>query len=145
MTSISAVSASSYSSVGSYGTYSGYGTFGGYGSYGSAGIYGLTQARRTSETDGVDAATGIPEVVRPVGNSGSWAAAALDNGRGQIAALSDPAKLATLSDMLEMDEQQVADQATNPAKLVELIQNRGLDLGTLRNVLTSGDLLDVRA
>lgn len=144
MTSISAVSASSYSSVGSYGTYSGYGTFGGYGSYGGAGIYGIPQARRAAETtETVDAATGIPQVLRPAG--GSWATAALSNGRGENAALSDPSKLSTLSDMLEMDEQEVTDQATNPAKLVELIRDRGLDLGTLRNVLSSGDLLDVRA
>ena len=31
-------------------------------------------------------------------------------------------------------------QATNPSDLITMMQNKGIDLGQLRNVLNSGDL-----
>jgi hypothetical protein len=65
--------------------------------------------------------------------------------RGEVAGLQDPTKLNSISDLLDMSEDDVTTSATSATKLVELLQNKGVDLGQLRNVLNSGDLLDVRA
>lgn len=57
----------------------------------------------------------------------------------------DPEKLDQLSGLLNMDKNTVSTEASSATKLVELLQKNGVDLGALKNVLSSGDLLDVRA
>lgn len=64
---------------------------------------------------------------------------------GYNAGLTDPAKLNGVSDLLNMPAEEVANQATTATDLVSMLQNRGVDLGQLRAVMSSGDLLDVRA
>jgi len=64
--------------------------------------------------------------------------------RGSNAGLADPDKLNAVSDLLDMPADQVAERAATPADLVTMLQNRGVDLGQLRAVMSSGDLLDVR-
>ncbi|WP_305782416.1 hypothetical protein [Symbioplanes lichenis] len=68
-----------------------------------------------------------------------------DGSRGEVAGLRDSSKLNQLSGLLDMSEDDVTTSATSATKLVELLQTKGVDLGQLRTVLTSGDLLDVRA
>ncbi|MFG1603787.1 hypothetical protein [Actinoplanes sp. NPDC049265] len=61
------------------------------------------------------------------------------------AGLRDPEKLGRVSDLLDLPASEVAAQAGTATDLVTMLQNRGLDVGQLRNVMSSGDLLDVRA
>ena len=65
--------------------------------------------------------------------------------RGENAVLKDPQKLDRLSSMLEMDSKDVRDQATTPSNLVSMMQDKGVGLDQMRSVMSSGDLLDVRA
>jgi anti-sigma28 factor (negative regulator of flagellin synthesis) len=65
--------------------------------------------------------------------------------RGENSGLRDESKLTKLSGMLDMSTDDVASNATSATKLVELLQRGGVDLGQLKNVLSSGDLLDVHA
>ncbi|GLY94418.1 hypothetical protein [Actinoplanes sp. NBRC 103695] len=64
---------------------------------------------------------------------------------GHNGGLADPAKLDGVSDLLNMPAEQVAGQAATAPDLIAMLQNRGVDLGRLRAVMSSGDLLDVRA
>ena len=65
--------------------------------------------------------------------------------RGNNTGVSDSSKLDQLSQLLEMDSDEVADQATSASDLVKLLQSKGVDLDRLRDVLTSGDLIDTAA
>lgn len=65
--------------------------------------------------------------------------------RGLNSGITDPTKLNGVSDLLNMPAGEVAGQATTATDLVSMLQNRGIDLGQLRAVMSSGDLLDVRA
>jgi uncharacterized protein YidB (DUF937 family) len=65
--------------------------------------------------------------------------------KGENTGLQDDTKLQQVSDLLEMDTEDVTDQATSAATLVSLLQSKGVDLKSLRSVLDSGDLLDVAA
>ncbi|MEV6348228.1 hypothetical protein [Actinoplanes sp. NPDC051851] len=66
--------------------------------------------------------------------------------RGENACLQDDEKLTQISDLLNMDTKEVTDSATTASSLIGLLQNKGVDLSQLRNVLNqSGDLLDVTA
>ena len=65
--------------------------------------------------------------------------------RGENAGLRDHAKLAQLSELLGMAAADVSSRATSASGLVALLKDRGVDLSTLRDVLDSGDLLDVTA
>lgn len=64
---------------------------------------------------------------------------------GFASAMADSTKVDRLGDLLGMDSGAVTEQATTASDLVRLLQNRGIDLGQLRGVLSNGDLLDVRA
>lgn len=64
--------------------------------------------------------------------------------RGENAGLRDETKLAEVGKLLRMDTDEVTAAATSAAGLVALLRDKGVDLGSLRDVLTSGDLLDVR-
>jgi hypothetical protein len=57
----------------------------------------------------------------------------------------DEDKLSRLSDLLDMDADEVQSQAGSATDLVRLLQSKGVDLAALRDVLSSGDLLDVAA
>lgn len=65
--------------------------------------------------------------------------------RGENAGLRDEAKLAELGKLLGMDAAQVSKRATSASDLVTLFKEKGVDLYALRDVLDSGDLLDVTA
>ena len=65
--------------------------------------------------------------------------------QGHNAGLTDPAKLDGVSDLLNMPAEEIANQATTATDLISMLQNRGVDLGRLRAIMSSGDLLDVRA
>lgn len=65
--------------------------------------------------------------------------------RGENAGLRDEAKLAELSKLLGMASADVSKQASRPSELVTLFKDKGVDLYALRDVLNSGDLLDVTA
>jgi hypothetical protein len=64
---------------------------------------------------------------------------------GVNSGLKDPDKLDRVSEMLNLPAGEVEARAGRASDLVTMLQNRGLDLGQLRNVMSSGDLLDVRA
>ncbi|MEV6637179.1 hypothetical protein AB0M54_41255 [Actinoplanes sp. NPDC051470] len=61
---------------------------------------------------------------------------------GTRSGVPDPDRLDRVSSLLDLPVAEVA--AQSPAELVTMLQNRGLDVGELRNVMSSGDLLDVR-
>jgi hypothetical protein len=65
--------------------------------------------------------------------------------RGANAGLRDEAKLAELSELLGMNSSDVSRRATSASDLVALFKDKGVDLYALRDVLDSGDLLDVTA
>ncbi|BCY07415.1 hypothetical protein [Actinoplanes sp. L3-i22] len=66
--------------------------------------------------------------------------------RGENAGLQDSGKLKQVSDMLDMDSQDVTKAATSASSLVSLLQDKGVDFSQLKNVLNrTGDLLDVSA
>ncbi|MET0423832.1 MAG: hypothetical protein ABW046_08160 [Actinoplanes sp.] len=65
--------------------------------------------------------------------------------KGENAVLKDSQKLNQLSSMLEMDSKDVQEQATSPSSLVSMLQDKGIGYDQMRSVMSSGDLLDVRA
>jgi uncharacterized protein YidB (DUF937 family) len=65
--------------------------------------------------------------------------------KGENSCLRDSSKLNQLSELLNVDSSAVTDQATSASSLVSMLQSNGVDLTQLRNVLNSGDLLDVAA
>jgi hypothetical protein len=64
---------------------------------------------------------------------------------GLSASLQDPTKLAGISTLLGADPATVASRAPSASDLVKTLQDNGVDLNSLSNVLDSGDLLDVSA
>ncbi|GAA2477615.1 hypothetical protein [Winogradskya humida] len=65
--------------------------------------------------------------------------------KGQNTGIRDPETLGKLSDLLGMDKEKLSSSATSATKLVEMLQKNGVDLGQLRNVMSSGGLVDVAA
>ena len=65
--------------------------------------------------------------------------------KGVNAGLRDDDKLSRLSTLLDVDSEDLTDQATTASSLVNLLQSNGVDLSRLRSVFASGDLLDVAA
>lgn len=65
--------------------------------------------------------------------------------RGANAGLRDDIKLDQVSQLLNMNPDDVTDRATTASALVGMFQANGVDLTGLRGVLNSGDLLDVAA
>jgi hypothetical protein len=65
--------------------------------------------------------------------------------RGANAGLRDDTKLDQISQLLNMDSDDVTDQAATASALVGMFQANGVALTSLRDVLNSGDLLDVAA
>ncbi|MEV4350896.1 hypothetical protein AB0J83_41095 [Actinoplanes sp. NPDC049596] len=65
--------------------------------------------------------------------------------KGENSFVADRSKLSQVSDLLQTDEAEVTEQATNAATLIGMFQNKGVDLQQLRGVLSNGDLLDVSA
>ncbi|MFG1607703.1 hypothetical protein [Actinoplanes sp. NPDC049265] len=65
--------------------------------------------------------------------------------RGANTGITDETKLNQISDLLDMDSDEVTSQASSATDLVKLLQSKGVDLSALRNVLNNGDLLDVAA
>jgi hypothetical protein len=59
--------------------------------------------------------------------------------------VTDSDKLGRLSELLEMDQDEVTGQATTATDLVKLLQNKGVGLNALRAVLHNGDLIDIAA
>ncbi|MGI5242393.1 hypothetical protein [Dactylosporangium sp. CA-139066] len=64
-------------------------------------------------------------------------------GPGGSAALQDDAKRRQLGELLDSDTDDLS--KLSPNELVQRLQTKGVDLGQLRSVLDSGDLLDVKA
>ena len=65
--------------------------------------------------------------------------------RGANTGIADTDKVKQISELLDMSSDQVTVQATSATDLVKLLQDKGVDLSALRNVLNSGDLIDVAA
>jgi hypothetical protein len=65
--------------------------------------------------------------------------------RGVNSGIQDPGKLSEVSRLLAMEESEVTGQVTKASDLWQMLQSRGVDPGRMRDVLSSGDLLDVRA
>lgn len=65
--------------------------------------------------------------------------------KGANTGVTDTDKLEQLGSLLKMDATEVKTRATSATDLIKMMQDRGIDLGQLRNVLSSGDLMDVRA
>lgn len=65
--------------------------------------------------------------------------------KGENAGLHHSGKLHQMSQLLDMDSDDVTDQATTASGLVNLVQSKGVDLSSLRDVLDNGDLIDVSA
>lgn len=65
--------------------------------------------------------------------------------KGENTGIQDADKLSEISKLLDMDDDEVSTQATSATDLVKLLQSKGVDLGQLKSVLNSGDLLDVAA
>ena len=63
--------------------------------------------------------------------------------KGRTVGLTDGEKTSRLSDLLQVDEADLTDKVANGKELLELLRDRGVDLGQLRSVLNSGDLVDV--
>jgi hypothetical protein len=63
--------------------------------------------------------------------------------RGQVAGLGDAAKADRLGDLLEVDAGELTSKVANAKELIELMRDKGVDLGRLRSILSSGDLVDV--
>ncbi len=95
-------------------------------------ITAIKSSQPTTAT-GTDAVAGKPPPPPPGGP------------RGANAGLRDDTKLDQISQLLDMDSDDVTDQATTASALVGMFQANGVDLTSLRDVLNSGDLLDVAA
>ncbi|MEU4427608.1 hypothetical protein AB0F81_43870 [Actinoplanes sp. NPDC024001] len=65
--------------------------------------------------------------------------------RGENAGLRDAEKLEQLGELLGMKSEQVTARAGSPSDLVALFRDKGVSLHRMRDVLESGDLLDVMA
>jgi hypothetical protein len=63
--------------------------------------------------------------------------------RGHVAGLEDAAKADRLGNLLEVDADELTSKVGNGKELIDMMRNKGVDLGQLRSILTSGDLLDV--
>ena len=63
--------------------------------------------------------------------------------RGQVAGLDDAAKAHRLSSLLDVGADELTSQVANAKELIDLMRDKGVDLGQLRAILTSGDLVDV--
>ena len=63
--------------------------------------------------------------------------------RGQVAGLGDAAKADRLSNLLKVDSDELSSKVGNAKELIDLMRDKGVDLGQLRSILTSGDLVDV--
>lgn len=63
--------------------------------------------------------------------------------RGQVAGLSDEEKTERLSQLLGVAAEDLTDKVANAKELVELLRDKGVDLGELRSILNNGDLVDV--
>jgi hypothetical protein len=63
--------------------------------------------------------------------------------RGQVAGLDDAAKAGRLSSLLEVDADELTATVANAKELIDLMRDKGVDLGQLGSILTSGDLVDV--
>jgi len=63
--------------------------------------------------------------------------------RGQVAGLDDADKADRLSNLLEVDTNELTSTIASAKELVDLMQKKGVDLGNLRSILRSGDLVDI--
>lgn len=63
--------------------------------------------------------------------------------RGQVAGLYDAAKAGRLGNLLDVDADDLTSRVGNAKELIDLMRDKGVDLGQLRSILTSGDLVDV--
>jgi hypothetical protein len=63
--------------------------------------------------------------------------------RGQVAGLDDAAKAGRLSNLLKVDAGELTGKVASGKELVDLMREKGVDLGQLRSILSSGDLVDV--
>jgi hypothetical protein len=81
----------------------------------------------------------------PTGNPSDATRIAQERGgpRGHVAGLEDAAKAGRLGNLLDVDADELAGTVGNAKELIDLMRTKGVDLGQLRAILTSGDLLDV--
>jgi hypothetical protein len=79
-----------------------------------------------------DATRGAEEVAKPPGGP-----------RGQVAGLYDGAKADRLGNLLDVDAGELTSKVANAKELIDLMRDKGVDLGQLRSILNSGDLVDV--
>jgi hypothetical protein len=81
----------------------------------------------------------------PIGNPSDATRIAQERGgpRGHVAGLEDAAKAGRLGNLLDVDADELAGTVGNAKELIDLMRTKGVDLGQLRAILTSGDLLDV--
>jgi biotin operon repressor len=64
--------------------------------------------------------------------------------KGMNSGMQDSSKLAGISKLLDTDSSTVS-SATSATDLVKMLKDKGVDLSSLKNVLDSGDLVDVSA
>jgi hypothetical protein len=96
-------------------------------------------------TSGADATTTAEKIAATKGMPPPPPGQAPGGPKGAHTGIQDQGKLSRLSDLLEMDTEDVTGQAASATDLVKLLQDKGVDLGALRSVLSNGDLLDVAA
>jgi hypothetical protein len=65
--------------------------------------------------------------------------------KGMNSGIKDSGKLDEISKLLDSSTDDVSSSATSASKLVSMLQTKGVNLSSLRNVLNSGDLVDVNA
>ena len=65
--------------------------------------------------------------------------------KGMNSGLQDSSKLDEISKLLDTSSDDVSSSATSASKLVSMLQSKGVDLSSLKDVLNSGDLVDVAA
>lgn len=65
--------------------------------------------------------------------------------KGMNAGVQDSSKLAGISKLLDTDSGTVSSSAKSATDLVKMLKDKGVDLSSLKNVLDSGDLVDVNA
>ena len=105
-------------------------------------IAAIKQGMSSSDADAekIASATGTPP---PRAHHGGHHGARAS--KGENSGLRDDDKLDQVSQLLKMSTGEVSGQAASASGLVNLFQNKGVDLGSLKNVLDNGDLLDVAA
>ncbi|WP_030437403.1 hypothetical protein [Actinoplanes subtropicus] len=109
-------------------------------------IAAIKQGGTTSDADAekIASAAGTPPPrAKGAHHGGHHAKAAAP--KGENSGLQDDDKLDQVSQLLQMSTGDVSGQATSASGLVNLFQHKGVDLGSLKNVLDNGDLLDVAA